>query len=219
VAGFWTGFAARARIIIVNTEKCPEARTPNSYLDYLDPARKGEWAIAKPVAGTTASHLAVLFQKLGEGKAKEWWTGVNANQAGILGGNGPVMKQVRGGQFFYGFTDTDDFFVALSDRYPVKCVYPDQGDGEIGCLVIPNTISLLKGAPHADLGRKFIDYVLSRDVERKLAFGGSAQIPVRDDVEAPPHVKRLKDIRLMDADFEAAASQFEAAQEWLTRPK
>jgi iron(III) transport system substrate-binding protein len=85
--------------------------------------------------------------------------------------------------------------------------------------VIPNTISLVKGAPHGDLARKFIDFVLSHDVERQLAFGSSAQIPVREDVEAPPHVRRLKDIKLMAADFGAAASQFDAAQEWLTRPK
>ena len=216
--GAWTGFAARARVFIVNTQKCPAEWTPESYLDYVDPARKGEWAIAKPIAGTTASHLAVLFHALGEEKAKEWWTKLVGNQAGLLSGNGPVMKEVRAGTFLYGFTDTDDYFVAATDGYPVIAVYPDQKDGEIGCLVIPNTISLLKGAPSPDLGRRFIDYVLSRDVEKKLAFGSSAQIPVRDDVEAPPHVKRIKDLRLMNADFEAAAAEFEVAQEWLTRP-
>ncbi len=216
--GCWTGFAARARIFIVNTQKCPAARAPRSYLDYLDPARKGEWAIARPIAGTTASHLAVLFHLLGEEKARQWWRSLVENQAGLLSGNGPVMKEVRAGTFVYGFTDTDDYFVAASDGYPVQCVYPDQGDGEIGCLVIPNTISLVKGAPHADLGRRFIDHVLSRETERKLAFGSSAQIPVREDVPAPPHVRRLKDLKLMDADFNAAAGEFDVAQEWLTRP-
>jgi iron(III) transport system substrate-binding protein len=216
--GCWTGFAARARIFIVNTKKCPPERMPKSYLDFLDSARKGEWAIARPIAGTTASHLAVLFQLLGEAKAKEWWTGLVANQAGLLSGNGPVMKEVRAGNFAYGFTDTDDCHVAVTDGYAVTAVYPDQGEGEVGCLVIPNTISLVKGGPHPELARRFIDYVLSRDVERKLAFGSSAQIPVRDSVEAPPHVRRLKDLKLMAADFEKAATEFDAAQEWLTRP-
>jgi len=216
--GFWTGFGARARIFIVNAQKCPEERTPASYLDYLDPARRGEWAIARPIAGTTASHLAVLFHRLGEEKAKGWWTGLLDNQAAVLTGNGHVMKEVRTGQFLYGFTDTDDYFVAASDGYPVKCIYPDQGEGAIGCLVIPNTISLVKGARHPEFARRFIDHVLSREVERKLAFGSSAQIPVREEVEAPPHVRRIRDLKLMDADFEAAAMQFDAAQEWLTRP-
>jgi len=217
-AGFWTGFAARARVFIVNKEECPAAQAPSSYADYLDPARKGQWAIAKPVAGTTASHLAVLFQVLGEAKAKEWWLGLHANQAGLLTGNGHVMKAVRAGEFAYGFTDTDDYRVAEQDGYPVTCVYPDQGDGQLGCLVIPNTISLVKGGPHPDAGRKFVDYVLSRETERKLAFGGSAQIPVRTDVDAPPWVRRIGDLKTMRVDFEAAAAQFDAAQEWLTTP-
>jgi iron(III) transport system substrate-binding protein len=191
---------------------------PKSMWDLVDPSRKGEGAIARPVAGTTASHLAVLFDVLGEEKAKKWWLDLRANQVALLPGNGPVMKQVRAGELAYGFTDTDDFFVALSDGYPVKSVYPDQGPDELGCLVIPNTIALVKGGPHPDLARRFIDYVLSRAVEEKLAHGGSAQIPVREDVPAPPHVKRLKDLKLMKADFEAAATKFDAAQEWLDRP-
>jgi iron(III) transport system substrate-binding protein len=217
--GTWTGFAARARVLIVNTKTCPEQRTPRSMLDFAEPARKGEAAIARPIAGTTATHLAVLFHKLGDETARKWWTDLLANQTGILTGNGHVMREVRSGTFQWGFTDTDDFFVALSDGYPVKCVYPDQGDGQIGCLVIPNTIALLKNAPRPDFGRRFIDYVLSRRVEERLAHGSSAQIPVREDVPAPPHVRRLKDLKLMDADFEAAASAFDAAQEWLTRPR
>jgi hypothetical protein len=38
------------------------------------------------------------------------------------------MKAVRDGTFAYGFTDTDDCFVAMADGYPVKAVYPDQGE-------------------------------------------------------------------------------------------
>jgi iron(III) transport system substrate-binding protein len=216
--GHWTGFAARARVLIVNTQKCPKERLPTSYRDLVDPSRKGEGAIARPVAGTTASHLAVLFDKLGEAKAKEWWSAVKQNGCGLLSGNGPVMRSVRNGEFAFGFTDTDDFHVAWSEGAPVVSVYPDQGEGELGCLVIPNTISLVKGAPHAEYARQFVDYVLSRETERKLAFGRSAQIPVRDDVEAPPHVRRLRDLKVMDVDFAKAAAQFDAAQEWLTRP-
>ncbi len=215
---YWTGFAARARIFIVNSEKCPPEQSPSSYRDYLDPARKGQWAIAKPIAGTTATHLAVLFQRLGDAAAKEWWIGLHQNQAALLTGNGHVMKAVRAGEFAYGFTDTDDYHAAESDGYPVRCIYPDQADGQLGCLVIPNTISLVKGAPHAELAKKFIDYVLSRETERKLAFGPSAQIPVRADVEAPKWVRRLADLKVMEVDFNAAAEQFDAAQDWLTTP-
>ncbi|MSR46535.1 MAG: extracellular solute-binding protein [Planctomycetes bacterium] len=217
-AGYWTGFAARARVFIVNKERCPAGQEPRSFRDYLDPARKGQWAIAKPTAGTTASHLAVLFHTLGDDAAKEWWQGLRRNGSALLTGNGHVMKSVRAGEFAYGFTDTDDFRVAETDGYPVACIYPDQGAGEAGCLVIPNTISLVKGGPHPDFGRQFIDYVLSRETERKLAHGPSAQIPVRADIEAPPWVVRLAALKVMPVDYEQAATEFDAAQEWLTTP-
>lgn len=217
-AHYWTGFAARARVFIVHREKCPKQLVPASYRDYLDPARKGLFAIAKPIAGTTATHLAVLFDVLGEEEAKAWWTGLRANGAALLTGNAHVMRAVRAGEIACGLTDTDDFRVAELDGYPVERVIPDQGEGELGCLLIPNTISLVKGGPRPDLGKRFIDYVLSREVERKLAFGPSAQVPLRADVDAPPHVPRVSAIKVMKVDFERAASRFDAAQEWLTRP-
>jgi iron(III) transport system substrate-binding protein len=205
----WTGFAARARILIVNKEKTPADKLPRSYKDLADPARKGQAAIAKPVAGTTSTHLCALYELLGADAAQAWFDAAVANGCGILAGNGPVMREVRDGRYAWGFTDTDDFHVAELDGYPVQAVYPDQGDGEIGCLVIPNTISLVKGAPHAADAKRFIDFVLTKDVERRLAFGPSAQIPVRPDVETPPNVRRITDIRRMKVDFAKAAAWFE----------
>jgi iron(III) transport system substrate-binding protein len=207
--GFWTGFAARARILAINTKRCAPGHEPNSYLDLADPARKGEAAIAKPVAGTTATHLCVLYEVLGAEKAKAWFDSVRNNDCGILAGNGPVMREVREGRYAFGFTDTDDFNVALLEECPVKAIYPDQGEGGLGCLVIPNSIALVKGAPHADDARRFIDFALSTDVEKRLAFGRSAQIPVRAAVATPPGMKRLADLRLMKVDFAKAALQFE----------
>ena len=64
--GTWHGFAARARILIVNTSLVPEARrAPTSIHDLADPKWKGRTGIAKPLFGTTATHAACLFASLG----------------------------------------------------------------------------------------------------------------------------------------------------------
>ncbi len=213
--GYWTGFAARARIFIVNSELCPEDQSPRSYRDYLDTERRGQWCIAKPVAGTTATHVAVLFDLLGVDKTKEWMMGLRQNDGAIYTGNGHVMRQVRDGTRHYGFTDTDDFRVAEVDQYPVYKIYPDQGEDDLGCLVIPNVVSLIKNAPHPEYAKKFIDYVLSPEVEEILAHSRSAQIPVRADVPCPPHVKRISELKVMPADFEKAADHWEESQAWV----
>ena len=67
--GSWYGFAARARIVIVNTKLVPEYARPKGIRDLLDPKWKGKIGIAKPLFGTTAPHAACLFVAWGESKA------------------------------------------------------------------------------------------------------------------------------------------------------
>jgi iron(III) transport system substrate-binding protein len=71
--GTWYGFAARARILLVNTKLVPEAARPNGIKDLLDPRWKGQIGIAKPLFGTTATQAACLFTAWGEEKAKSYF--------------------------------------------------------------------------------------------------------------------------------------------------
>ncbi len=68
--GTWYGFAARARILIVNTKLVAESDRPKGIEDLLDPRWKGKIGIAKPLFGTTATHAACLFAAWGDEKAK-----------------------------------------------------------------------------------------------------------------------------------------------------
>jgi len=213
--GFWTGFAARARVFIVNTDLLPERDAwPSSYRDLVDPARRSQGGLARPFAGTTATHGTILFQVLGEERAKAFFEGIVANDVNMTPGNAHLMRSVRQGDFAFGFTDTDDFNVARLEKFPVEAVYPDQGEGEPGTLVIPNSVALIKGGPNPDNAKKLIDYILSTEVEEKLAFADSAQIPLRKAVKRPEHVEVPGvDFRAMVVDFEKAADEYEARQQ------
>ncbi len=216
--GYWTGLAARARVFIVNTELLPDRSAwPTSYKDLADPRWKGRGGIAKPLTGTTATHGTVLFQKLGEEGAKEFFRGICENGTNLTSGNAHLMRLVRTGKFAFGFTDTDDFNVARVDGtgYPVDVVYPDQGEGEMGTLVIPNTVAMIKGCPNPDHARALIDFILSPEVERKLAFSDSAQIPLHPGVGKPDNVKVPGvDFRAMEVDFEEAAKSYNDCREF-----
>src|SRR5258706_3743893 len=63
--GHWHGFAARARVLVVNTKVVPPDQMPDSIQDLVDPKWKGKIAIAKPLFGTSATHAAVLFATWG----------------------------------------------------------------------------------------------------------------------------------------------------------
>src|SRR5438876_6505394 len=55
--GTWTGFAARARVLLVNTTRVDEAAMPRSIVDLTNPHWSGDAAIANPLFGTTTMHV------------------------------------------------------------------------------------------------------------------------------------------------------------------
>jgi iron(III) transport system substrate-binding protein len=213
-SGMWYGFAARARVLVVNTNRVAEVRRPKSIRDLADPQWADQCAIAKPLFGTTATHAACLFAAWGDDEAKEFLVDVKGN-ARILAGNKQVAQAVAAGTLIFGLTDTDDAIIEIEKGMPVTIVYPDQGEGQSGTLFIPNTLAIIANSPNPEAAEKLLDYLLSSDAERRLADGPSAQIPLRKGVPASPRVKTPADVRAMSVDWAAAAEKWDAAAEFL----
>jgi iron(III) transport system substrate-binding protein len=74
---------------------------------------------------------------------------------------------------------------------------------------------LIKGGPNPENGRKFIDYVLSSETERKLAFADCAQIPLHKGVDTPDDVIKIEELKSMKVDFEAVAEKLQEIQPYL----
>ena len=204
---YWTGFAARARVLVYNTNLLKESDLPKSIFELTGAQWKGKVAIGYPVFGTTATHMAALYAALGQEETEKFLKELKANEVVIVNGNSVVRDMVVEGQLPIGFTDTDDVNVAIQAGKPVKMIYPDH-DG-LGTLLIPNTLALIKDSPHPEEGKKLIDYLLSREVESKLAFCESAQMPVRDGVKTPPHVPSFSSIKAMEVDYYDIARNME----------
>ena len=209
--GYWYGFAARARILLVNTDLVPADERPNSIYDLGREKWRGRTGIAKPLFGTTATHAACLFAKLGEQRAKEFFHGLKSNDVQILGGNRQVAAQVAAGKLAFGLTDTDDAMVEIEAGSHVVIVYPDQGADGLGTLFIPNTLAIIKDCPHVEQARRLIDHLLSPEVESALAAGRSAQIPLGKHAAPQQRIKTPADVKPMKVDFYAAAEQWETA--------
>ncbi|MCK6444837.1 MAG: extracellular solute-binding protein [Planctomycetes bacterium] len=202
----WTGFGARARVLIVNTNLADPTKL-GSVRDLLDPAYKGKTCMAKPLTGTTLSHAAAWIDLLGESQTLGFLKELQAAGVAFVQSNGQVMRLVSSGEMAYGMTDTDDFNVARLKGSPVAVVYPDQaGDGT---LVIPNTVMVLAKAPHPEAARKFVDWLLSKEVEAELARSDAAQIPVRPDVPRPEHVRSTADFKTLKVDWTKIGADLE----------
>lgn len=213
--GTWYGFAARARVLIVNTTLASGAAAPDSIFDLTESALKGRVGIAKPLFGTTATQMACLFSVFGPEKAKSWLMGLKANGVVVESGNKMCAVDVAQGKLAAAMTDTDDAIGELRNGAPVKIVFPDSQDNGVGTLLIPNTLSLVKNCPHSQDGLRLINYLLSPEVEETLAKGASAQIPLNSRSSASAHPLAPLPKFWMKVDFGAAAKQFEPAAQWI----
>jgi len=82
----------------------------------------------------------------------------------------------------------------------------------LGCCVIPNTVSLVRHAPHPDFGWKLFRYLASDQVEQKLAFGPARQIPMLSNATPVPEgMNRLSDLKLMPVDATSVAEELPTA--------
>src|SRR5208337_4667695 len=126
-----------------------------------------------------------------------------------------VAQAVSSGEIDFGITDTDDAYEEIQAARPVEIIYPDQGGGGLGTLYIPNTLAVIKGSPHAAEARKLVDYILSPQVEARLAQGPSAQVPLNKDVTVQPPIETPRTVRAMQVDFEKAAEKWDDVAKFL----
>lgn len=217
----WQAFAARARVLIVNTNLVADTDRPKSLLDLTDPKWKGKIAMAKPQFGTTATQAACLFEVLGPEAAEAFYRGLKANDVRIVPGNKQAAQGTAAGDFAIGLTDTDDALIELNAGKPVALVYPDaSGHGthpRLGVLYIPNTLAVVKGGPNPAGARRLVDYLLRPESEAKLATGGGFQVPLNPQVRAdlPAALLPPGKAKVMAVDWERAADLWDEAQAFL----
>lgn len=206
--GLWTGFGGRARVFVYNTRS--KAPAPDSLADLArpkpgtDPRRVG---MSSPLFGTTSTQAAVLYSLWGRSRAREFFAGIPASGVRVLAGAADVRDKVVSGELDWGLVDTDDALGALAKGAPVRIIVPDQSAGQLGgALLIPNTVGLVAGGPHAENGRRLVDYLLSADTERRLVESEWIQFPVRG---APDARIATGTISFMQVDWPAVYGQLD----------
>jgi iron(III) transport system substrate-binding protein len=184
--GLWTGFAARMRVWIVNTDRLEATRQAVRSRVAGDLSRV---AIARPLFGTTLTHYCVLADLWGLDALKAWHRDWRARGLREVPGNSTVKDLVAEGDLDLGLTDTDDFFLARDAGKPVAMVPFRTGDIGAGpvngshppdrVILIPNTVAIVKGTRRLHEAKLLVDWLVS--AEGELARSRARQIPLADD--------------------------------------
>ena len=211
--GRWHGFALRARVIAYHTGRVKAKEAPKRIEDLLDPKWRGRVVMASPEAGTTSGHVAALFVFYGPQVAEQMLKGLCANGVRLVSGNSTAVRMVATGQADVCLTDTDDVYAAQRNGWPVAMHLC--GHGEQGALVIPNTVALIKGAPHPEAARRLMAFLLGEDVERMLAASDAHTTPVHESVAKEFPAYAIPD--RLPVDYAKVADMLPAAIETATK--
>jgi len=175
--GMWYGFGLRSRAIGYNTRRVSAEEAPKSIEEVLRPKWKGRIVMARFQFGTTCGQLASWFAQYGPERAIEMLKALKANEVRFVDGNAGAIREVGSGKADICFTDTDDVYAAQRNGMPVGMNFLDQ-DGK-GSMVFPNTVAMLKGAPHPAEAGVLMDYLLIFDNEMAMLKSDSHNWPVR----------------------------------------
>lgn len=200
--GAWFGFAARTRVLMVNTERVPATARPQSMWDQLDPRFRGRVGIARPGAGTARFHLLALAATLGEAEVQRYLDGLERNGCQVVGSDTQLAERIGSGELDLGMTDTSDYLAVKRRGLPVAAILPDQD--RLGTLVIPNTLACLTTGQNPAGGRALVEFLLAGAAEAALAQSERGQLPLRGGVPPPPEQAAFGAFRAMAVDFRAA---------------
>jgi len=189
-AGRWVGFGGRLRVWIWQRGllSSPQAALERG----LAAGELADMGYARPVFGTTRAHATAVWSARGRAAAKQWLDGLDAAGAVELSGNATVKDAVAAGQLRYGWTDTDDAFVAQDAGAAVE-FEPVLLDGRALC--VPNTAAIVRSTDRPEHARRLVDWLASEATELRLARSRARQIPLGPvPTEAwPVDVARFRD--------------------------
>lgn len=178
---------------------------PKGWEDLIDPQYKGLLSVANPnTSGTALTTLATQIfrkgeeqgQKVDEEAALEYMKQLHQNISnytksgvapGILAGRGEIAIAIV---FLH------DAIYHAEEGYPVTPTVPVEGTGyEIGGL------NLVKGAPHPELAKQFIDWVVSAEAQETQATIGAYQLPTNITAKVPEVAIPIDAVKTVNYDF------------------
>lgn len=198
--GYSTPFTLDGSVLVVNKD-LTKGMDIKGYANLLNPELKGKISTADPVNSSSAfSQLTNILLAKGGYDSDDAWNYVEDLFTNIDGkinsSSSNVYKTVADGEMAVGLSYEDPTVKLLNDGANVEIIYPEEGT-----VFLPANSAVVKNAKNMDNAKKFLDFIISKDVQEVLAKSTTNR-PVRDDVEIGENMKPLADIKTLTEDYE-----------------
>ena len=176
----WAAVGYRSRRLVINTNRLSLAAAPRSLLELTNEAWRGKVALAYPQFGTTATHFHALRQYWGDERWQSWCRGLAANKPLLVDGNSVVVKMVGRGEAWIGLTDSDDVAAGQAEGLALAPLPMTEET-----LLIPNTLAVVRGAPHPQAAQQLFEYLQRADVMQQLVASHALEGLSASEVSTP----------------------------------
>ena len=203
------GFNYVPSVIMVNTEKLEELGVEvKGYKDLLQPELNGMVTIPDPTQTSSGWEQVVnMLFAMGGGDTDEGWAYVNdlmANGLVINASSSATHKSVADGEYAVGLVAEGMATTYIAEGLPIEIVWPEEG-----CVMNSDGIAAVKGCPHPESAKAFIDYLIS-ETYQNICLQDTPQLrPVLSDLDQELQLTPMEEIYKIDVDYEYLSSNKE----------
>jgi len=156
---------------------------PATFDDLLDPKFKNKIQYSTPgqAGDGTAVMLLAIHAFGGTDAGFEFLHKLQANNLGPSSSTGRLAGLVNKGELFVANGDVQMNISQMGQDPNLRIFFPAGPDGKPWTVPLPYYMGLVQGAPHADAGKKLIDFLLTKEAQSTVSEVAQG-IPVRSDV-------------------------------------
>lgn len=218
--GVWTAIDMYVACFAINKERLAEigAPVPKSWQDLLNPAFEGEVIMPNPASSGTGylqigSILLAGGIKDGGTAGWEFLEKLDKNIVEYTDSGSAPAKMAANGEITAGLSFGYRVAKLAADGRPIEMVYPSEGSGyEL------EANALVKGAPHPENAKKFLDWALSEEAMK--AYSKYKIMVTREGVSSAAEIPlpSADEVKLAEMDLDWLAKNKSAVvDEWRSR--
>jgi len=178
-------------------------KAPATYDDLLDPKFKNKLQYSTPgQAGDGTAVMLQVFHAFGSKDAGfAYLKKLQANNLGPSASTGKLTPLVNKGELWVANGDIQMNLAQMPDNPNIRVFWPTGPDGKRAAFSLPYYVGLVTGAPHAENGKKLIDFLLSTQAQMEVSSIAQG-LPARQDVHPT------------DANYKQLHAMMEGVQIW-----